>query len=107
MRTKFDSIYFAVEKNQTLGPQDRSHAYADEKSNKFYVTYISGVSSDGKTSYYEFASYKDLPSFLKAYSKIPDKEKCFNEQIRAGYACSEYYDIDWTLKSSVEDPEET
>ncbi|KAF9344332.1 hypothetical protein BGX26_004516 [Mortierella sp. AD094] len=107
MHTKFDSIYFAVEKNQTLGPQDRSHAYADEKSNKFYVTYIGGVSSDGKTSYYEFASYKDLPAFLKAYSKIPDKGKCFNEQIREGYACSEHYDIDWTLKSPVEDLEET
>ncbi|KAF9369342.1 hypothetical protein BGX21_006005, partial [Mortierella sp. AD011] len=94
LRTKFDSIYFAVEKNQTLGPQGRFHAYVDEKSNRFYVTYISGVSSDGKTSYYEFARYKDLRAFLKAYSKIPDKEKCFNEQIRESYACFEYYDID-------------
>ncbi|KAF9208403.1 hypothetical protein BGZ49_008891 [Haplosporangium sp. Z 27] len=106
MHTKFDSIYFAVDKNQTLGPQDRSFAWADEKFNKSNVTYISGVSGDGKTSYYEFASHKDLPTFLKAYSKIPDKEKCFNEQIREGYACSEYYDIDWTLKPSVKDPEE-
>ncbi|KAF8968442.1 hypothetical protein BGZ46_010852 [Entomortierella lignicola] len=81
-------------------------AYADDKVNKFYVTYISGVSSDGKTSYYEFASYKDLPAFLKAYSKILDQDKCFNEQIREGQACSEYYDIDWTLKPPVEDREE-
>ncbi|KAF8962662.1 hypothetical protein BGZ46_001136 [Entomortierella lignicola] len=105
MQTKFDSTYFAAKKNQTLGPQDRSFAWADENSNNFYVTYISGVSSDGKTSYYEFASYKDLPTFLKAYNRIPDKEKCFNEQIREGTACSEYYDIDWALKSPVEDPE--
>ncbi|KAF9172169.1 hypothetical protein BGX20_006213 [Mortierella sp. AD010] len=105
MQTKFDSTYFAAKKNQTLGPQDRSFAWADENSNNFYVTYISGVSSDGKTSYYEFASYKDLPTFLKAYNRIPDNEKCFNEQIRDGTACSEYYDVDWTLIPPVEDPE--
>ncbi|KAF9197306.1 hypothetical protein BGZ49_002314, partial [Haplosporangium sp. Z 27] len=85
----------------------RSFTYADGKSNKFYVSYISGVSSDRKTSYYEFASYKDLPSFLKAYSKIPDQDRCFNEQLGKGHACSEYYDIDWTLKPPVEDREET
>ncbi|KAF9414397.1 hypothetical protein BGZ76_004877, partial [Entomortierella beljakovae] len=105
MRTKFGSIYFAAEKDQTLGPQDRSFAWANENSDNFYVTYISEVSYDGKTSYYEFASYKNLPTFLKTYNRIPDKERCFNEQIREDAACSEYYDIDWTLKPSVEDPE--
>ncbi|KAF9152564.1 hypothetical protein BGX20_005129, partial [Mortierella sp. AD010] len=107
MRNKFDSIYFSVDKDQTLGPQDRSFVYVDDKANKFYVTYISGVSSDRKTSYYEFASYKDLSAFLKAYSKIPDQDRCFNEQMREGHIYSEYYDIDWTLESPIKDLEKT
>ncbi|KAF8955499.1 hypothetical protein BGZ46_002617, partial [Entomortierella lignicola] len=65
-----------------------------------------GVSGDGKTSYYGFASYKDLPAFLKVYSKIPDQDRCFNEQVREGQACSEYCDIDWTLKPPGKDPDE-
>ncbi|KAG0258558.1 hypothetical protein BG011_003225 [Mortierella polycephala] len=68
-------------------PQDRSYAWADVESNKFYV----------KTSYYEFSSYKDLSAFLRVYNNILDKDKCFNGQIREGHACSEYYDIDWHL----------
>jgi len=104
MSTKFESIYFsAVQKGQDLRPQDRSFAWGDAESNTFYITYISGVSYDGKTFYYEFANYKDPPTFLQAYSKIPDEERCFNEQIREGRACSEYYDIDWYLGAHEED----
>ncbi|KAG0351783.1 hypothetical protein BGZ54_003102 [Gamsiella multidivaricata] len=102
MYSKFDSAYFAVEKSQTQRPQDRSYAWADKVSNTFFVSYISGVSSDGKTSYYEFASYKDLPAFLTAYSNIAAKDRCFNETIRDGRECVEYYDIDWKLDTSWE-----
>ncbi|KAF9341646.1 hypothetical protein BGX26_008630, partial [Mortierella sp. AD094] len=55
---KFGSVYFAAD---ALGPQARAHAWADTNSNKFFVMYESGRSPDGK-SFYEFASYKDLPA---------------------------------------------
>ncbi|KAF8964309.1 hypothetical protein BGZ46_000793 [Entomortierella lignicola] len=107
MSTKFDSVYFsAIDKIQVPGPQERSFAWANQQANMFYVTYISGISKDRKTSYYEFSSYKDLPAFLAAYSKVPDKDRCFNEQIREGRSCSEYYDIDWTLKPPAKDSKE-
>ncbi|KAG0296250.1 hypothetical protein BGZ98_001033, partial [Dissophora globulifera] len=47
--------------------------------------------------YCNFASYLNLETFLGAYSSIPDMEQCFNEIIRDGRLCAEYYDIDWKL----------
>ncbi|KAI8596262.1 hypothetical protein EDD21DRAFT_422649 [Dissophora ornata] len=58
------------------------------------------MSSDGKTSYYAFASYRDLPTFLTAYNNIAAKDRCFNETIRDGRECVEYYDIDWADSQS-------
>ncbi|KAF8980727.1 hypothetical protein BGZ46_003764 [Entomortierella lignicola] len=87
-----------MRKDQTLGPQDRSFTYADDKSNKFYVTTLAEYP----------AMARHLTMNLRA-TKIclhPDQDRCFNEQIREGHACSEYYDIDWTLKRPVEDREE-
>ncbi|KAF9182558.1 hypothetical protein BGZ51_004678 [Haplosporangium sp. Z 767] len=81
MSAKSESTCFsAVQKGQGLRLQDRPFAWGDADSNTFY-----------------FASYKDPSTFLQAYSKIPDEEQCFNEQIRGARACSENYDIDWCL----------
>ncbi|KAF9345766.1 hypothetical protein BGX26_002765 [Mortierella sp. AD094] len=97
MDKKFGSVYFAADKSQTLGPQARAHAWADTNCNTFFVMYESGLSPDGKTSFYEFASYKNLPAFLDVYNKLQTRHRCFFEQIREGYPCCEYYDIDWEL----------
>src|SRR5690554_4714892 len=106
MSTKYGSVYFATEKDQTEGPQARSFARADDESNTFFVAYMAGISKKGRP-FYEHASYKDLPTFLHEYSKIPDDDRFFGELIRDGHACSEYYDvdIDWGLKSCPTDME--
>ncbi|KAF9431562.1 hypothetical protein BGZ76_000147 [Entomortierella beljakovae] len=63
--------------------------------------YGSGLSPpDSKKSYYEFASFRDLPPFLDVYTKIPIQYLCFFEQIREGHPRSEYYDIEWKLDST-------
>ncbi|KAF9991803.1 hypothetical protein BGZ79_003953, partial [Entomortierella chlamydospora] len=97
---KFESVYFAADKSQALGPQTRAHAWADANGSTFFVMYESGLSPDDKKSFYEFASYKDLPTFLDVYNKLPTRYRCFFEQIRDGYSCCEYYDIDWKLAST-------
>ncbi|KAF9402312.1 hypothetical protein BGZ76_007350, partial [Entomortierella beljakovae] len=84
---KFGSVYFAANKGQVPGPQARSHAWADTNNNTFFVMYESGLSPDLKKSYYEFASYKDLPTFLDVYTNLPTRYRCFFEQIREGYPC--------------------
>ncbi|KAF8945495.1 hypothetical protein BGZ46_006010, partial [Entomortierella lignicola] len=100
MYKKFGSVYFAADKSQALGPQARAHAWADMNGSTFFVMYESGLSPDSKKSFYEFASYKDLPAFLLEYNKLPARYTCFFEQIRDGYPCCEYYDIDWKLASN-------
>ncbi|KAF9993860.1 hypothetical protein BGZ80_008005, partial [Entomortierella chlamydospora] len=100
MYKKFESVYFAADKSQALGPQTRAHAWADANGSTFFVMYESGLSPDDKKSFYEFASYKDLPTFLDVYNKLPTRYRCFFEQIRDGYSCCEYYDIDWKLAST-------
>ncbi|KAG0344664.1 hypothetical protein BGZ54_005800, partial [Gamsiella multidivaricata] len=104
MSSKFGSVYFATEKGQTLGPQARSFAQADKNSNTFFVAYMAGVSKKG-SPFYEHASYKNLSAFLQAYADIPAKDRFFGELLRDGHACSEYYDVDWSLESVQDDTE--
>ncbi|KAF9083346.1 hypothetical protein BGX27_004174, partial [Mortierella sp. AM989] len=52
-----------VDRNLSSGPQARAHAWAESQSHVFSTMYESGVSSDGKKSFYEFASYKDSNEF--------------------------------------------
>ncbi|KAF9196902.1 hypothetical protein BGZ49_002671 [Haplosporangium sp. Z 27] len=97
MYKKFGTVYFAAHKDQILGPQARAHEWADANKNTFFVMFESGLSPDGKKSYYEFASYKNLSTFLDEYNQLAGRQKCFFEQIREGHPCCEYYDIDWNL----------
>ncbi|KAG0347074.1 hypothetical protein BGZ54_005036, partial [Gamsiella multidivaricata] len=55
------------------------------------------TSRSGKNPFYEYSSYEDLSASLRAYTNVPDEDKCFTEQIREGRPCSEYYDIDLAL----------
>ncbi|KAI7822705.1 origin of replication binding protein-domain-containing protein [Gamsiella multidivaricata] len=93
----FGSNYFAYDKSLQEGPQNRSYAWADENSNTFFVAFASSTSRNGKNPFYEYSSYEDLSASLRAYTNVPDEDKCFTEQIREGRPCSEYYDIDLAL----------
>ncbi|KAG0285950.1 hypothetical protein BGZ98_005275, partial [Dissophora globulifera] len=95
MSTKSGSTYFSAV--QKASPQAGAFDRADLNHDDFFVAY-NNISLKGKT-YCEFASYQDLSTFLQAYSGIADKERCFNETIRDGRACAEYYDIDWKLEA--------
>ncbi|KAI8599788.1 origin of replication binding protein-domain-containing protein [Dissophora ornata] len=82
-------------------PQQRAFAHADANHDDFFVGH-NNKSRTGKT-YCVYASYPDLPAFLQAYSSIPDEERCFNELIREGRECAEYYDVDWELNDDDKD----
>ncbi|KAK3846356.1 MAG: origin of replication binding protein-domain-containing protein [Linnemannia gamsii] len=98
MPTKFGSIYFGYDKLQDLGPQERAFVKANLNHDEFFVAYNHKALS-GKT-YCEYSSYPDLSAFLLAYGSISDKDRRFNEIIRDGHACAEYYDIDGKLSNS-------
>ncbi|KAF8953210.1 hypothetical protein BGZ46_003259 [Entomortierella lignicola] len=107
MSYKFESTFFsAVQEGsqQNKGPQTRAFDRGDLEGHVF-VAY--NCLSRNRKNYCEYASYPDLSGFLQAYRSIPDVEKCFNEIIREGRPCAEYYDIDWKLsngdKSSSEE----
>ncbi|KAF8917507.1 hypothetical protein BGZ58_005110, partial [Dissophora ornata] len=101
MFSKFGSTYFrTVQKGP---PQQRAFARADLNDDDFVVAH-NNASRKGKI-YCEFASYQYLSTFLQVYSSIPDEERCFNEIIREGRECAEYYDIDWKQLDKDDKPE--
>ncbi|KAF9536736.1 hypothetical protein EC957_009861 [Mortierella hygrophila] len=93
MEHKFESTYFRFKR-----AQDRCYEWGDENLHQFFVAI------DGPLKY-EYASYKDSTTFLKAYDSVPEEERYFFVQIRDGKACKEYYDIDWNLAYSPDDCE--
>ncbi|KAK3811670.1 MAG: hypothetical protein J3R72DRAFT_530179 [Linnemannia gamsii] len=96
MSSKFQSIYFSTAQ-ENGSPQERAFKHGDSNGHNFYVAY--NILSRKRKPYCEYSVYRDTSAFLEAYKDIPAVDRCFNEVIREGRDCAEYYDIDWELEA--------
>ncbi|KAG0314717.1 hypothetical protein BGZ99_007885 [Dissophora globulifera] len=93
MQHKLESTYFKADSKQTQGPQFRCLRGGLDNSHVFFVAFQPG------SSYCDYSCYPDIPVSTEAYSKVPQPERCFFEQIREGHACNDYYAIDRHIES--------